>query len=100
MEPEEHPIMVAKSWIAPDVARATTMARILFENFNVPAMSVANQVLPPFAKPFTHPLQSASHCRQQVLAAVGTGRPTALVVDIGNDDTHIIPVVQGTTHSM
>lgn len=68
--------MVADSWIAPDVARATTMA-ILFENYSVPALSVANQ---------------------QVLAAVRAGRPTALVVDIGNDDTHIIPVVQGEVH--
>jgi hypothetical protein len=91
--------MVADSWIAPDVARATTMA-ILFENYSVPALSVANQVLPPFAKPFAHPLPSVSQrtCRQQVLAAVGAGRPTALVVDIGNDDTHIIPVVQGTAY--
>ncbi len=63
------------------------------------ACYVCGQSGPPSLHQVLHPLQSASHCRQQVLAAVGTGRPTALVVDIGNDDTHIIPVVQGTTHS-
>lgn len=55
----------------------------------------------PSPSPSPHPLPSVSQrtCRQQVLAAVRAGRPTALVVDIGNDDTHIIPVVQGTAHT-
>ncbi|ELR22533.1 actin subfamily protein [Acanthamoeba castellanii str. Neff] len=71
--PEEHPLVMSHTSFTPQ-AHLEKMLQIAMETFNVPAFFSANQ---------------------QVLASVWLGKKTALVVDIGVHDTHIVPVVQG-----
>lgn len=71
--PEEHPIVLAESPFT-SVADREAIARIMFENFSVPAIDIVPDA---------------------VLAAYQSGCLTGLVMDIGNESARIVPVVEG-----
>ncbi|EIM88243.1 brg1-associated factor b [Stereum hirsutum FP-91666 SS1] len=70
---EEHPVLVTEpAWNT--VANRERMAEIMFEEFNVPAFYIANT---------------------SVLNAFASGKGSALVVDIGQSQASVTPVVDG-----
>ncbi|ODQ54918.1 actin-2 [Saitoella complicata NRRL Y-17804] len=71
--PEEHPVLLTEAPLNPRQNR-TTMAQILFESFNVPALYTSIQA---------------------VLALYASGRTTGLVLDSGDGVTHSVPVYEG-----
>lgn len=71
--PEEHPVLVVESALTP-VSHREKATQIMFETFSVPAFFLA-----------TAPLLTARAC----------ARSTALVVDVGEGDAQIVPIVEG-----
>jgi len=71
--PEEHPVLLTEAPLNPKAPRER-LTPILFEPFNVPAMSVA---LP------------------AVLSLSASGRPTGLVLDSGDGVSHTVPIYEG-----
>jgi len=80
IDPSEHPIALTEAPLNPRSNRET-MAEIMFETFNVPAMYVAMQA---------------------VLSLYASGRVTGLVLDIGDGVSHIVPIYEGfaLTHAI
>lgn len=72
-EPTENPLLFTEPATNPRSARARTV-ELAFEGLQVPAFYLANR---------------------SVLSAFASGRPTALVVDIGASQVSAIPVVDG-----
>lgn len=73
VDPSEHPVLVTEpTWNTP--ANREKMAEIMFEEFNVPAFYIANT---------------------GVLNAFAAGKGSALVIDIGQSNASVTPVVDG-----
>ncbi|GJJ07347.1 hypothetical protein Clacol_001548 [Clathrus columnatus] len=71
--PTEHPILITEPpWNTP--ANRERMAEMMFEEFNVPALYIANSA---------------------VLSSFAAGKGTALLIDIGKDTASVTPVVDG-----
>jgi len=73
VDPSEHPVALTEAPLNPRSNRET-MAEIMFETFNVPAIYVAMQA---------------------VLSLYASGRVTGLVLDIGDGVSHIVPIYEG-----
>ncbi|KDN53088.1 Actin/actin-like protein [Tilletiaria anomala UBC 951] len=72
-DPREHPLMVTEpSWNSKEMREE--MTEIAFEGLQVPAYYLANST---------------------VLSAFAAGKPTALIVDVGENSMSAIPVVDG-----
>ena len=71
--PEEHPIFLTEPPLNPKLNREK-MIEIMFETFNCPATFIVIQ---------------------SVLSLYAAGRTTGLVLDSGDDVTHIVPVYEG-----
>jgi actin len=72
--PEEHPVLLTDSPCFNPKPNREKMTQIMFENFLVPAMYVANQC---------------------VLALYANGRSTGAILNIGDDVTHAFPIYEG-----
>uniref|UniRef100_A0A7S4IC87 Actin n=1 Tax=Vannella robusta TaxID=1487602 RepID=A0A7S4IC87_9EUKA len=72
--PEEHPVLLSETPLTPKCNREKC-TQIMFEIFNVPALYLASSAY---------------------LALLSTGRKTGLVVDCGEQISHIVPVYQGS----
>ncbi|CCU99088.1 unnamed protein product [Malassezia sympodialis ATCC 42132] len=72
-DPAENPLLLTEPSTNPKAVRAK-MAEVAFEGLGVPAFYLANRT---------------------VLSAFASGRPTALVVDVGASQVSAIPVVDG-----
>lgn len=75
--PEERPVLMTEAPLTP-TANREKMAQIMFETFNTPAFYV---------------------CSQAASSLYASGRTTGIVVDSGDDATHIVPIYQGSTLS-
>lgn len=73
VDPSQHPILLTEAPLNPRSNRET-MAKIMFEQFNVPAMYVSMQA---------------------VLSLYASGRTTGCVIDIGDGVSHIVPIFEG-----
>lgn len=71
--PSEHPVLLTEPPLNPTFNREM-MAKIMFEKFETPGLYVSNQGL---------------------LSCYASGRGSALMVDIGDGVTHIVPVYEG-----
>jgi actin-related protein len=71
--PEEHAVMVTEGPLNPKGNREK-MTQIMFEEFNIPALYVANQ---------------------GVLSLYASGRTTGVVLDCGHGASHAIPIYEG-----
>ncbi|CAF1467837.1 unnamed protein product [Rotaria sordida] len=71
--PEEHPILLSEAPLNPKANREK-MAKILFEQFNTPAMYVANQ---------------------GVLSFYSLGKTAGVILEIGDDVSHSVPINEG-----
>lgn len=71
--PQEHPLLLTEPATNPKAVRAQ-MAEVAFEGLGTPAFYLANRT---------------------VLSAFASGRPTALVVDVGASQASAMPVVDG-----
>lgn len=71
--PEEHAVLLTESPFNPERNRET-LARIMFETFNVPAMYLAVDA---------------------VLALYASGRSTGIVLDCGHTVTNTVPIFEG-----
>eukprot|EP01094_Clydonella_sp_ATCC50884_P016971 TRINITY_DN2872_c0_g1_i1.p1 TRINITY_DN2872_c0_g1~~TRINITY_DN2872_c0_g1_i1.p1 ORF type:complete len:310 (+),score=84.47 TRINITY_DN2872_c0_g1_i1:30-959(+) len=73
--PEEHSVLVA---LPPGVpaSQKEKLTQIMFESFNVPALGFADQAQ---------------------LALFAAGRTTGVVVMVGDNSTHVVPVYEGRT---
>ena len=71
--PEEHPVLVIEAPMNPKADREK-LTQLMFETFNVPAFYLANSA---------------------VLALYASGRTTGIVLDIGDDVTHAVPIYEG-----
>jgi centractin len=69
----ENPVLLTEAPLNPEKNR-NQMIKVFFENFNVPAVYVADQA---------------------ILALYGTGRKNGLVLDCGHGVTHCVPVFEG-----
>ncbi|KAK2195285.1 bifunctional Actin family/ATPase [Babesia duncani] len=72
--PEEHPLLLSEPPLNPKLHRERC-CQMFFETFNVPALYMA-----PTA----------------ILSLYGTARTTGLILDIGNNVTHSVPIHEGT----
>lgn len=72
VNPEEHSILLSEAPLNSNKNRET-MAQIMFEDFNIPALYVENQAL---------------------LAACYFGKTTAVILDSGDSVTNCIPIVE------
>ncbi|KAG8818361.1 actin [Serendipita sp. 399] len=72
--PEELPILLTEPSLNPNRNRERTI-EIMFESFNPPAFYLANQA---------------------VLSLYGSGRTTGIVLDSGEDITHVVPIYEGS----
>jgi len=73
VQPENHPVLLTEPPYNPKVSRES-MVEIMFETFGVPSINISIQ---------------------GVLALLGQGRTTGLVLDSGEGVTHTIPVFDG-----
>ncbi|KAF8483154.1 actin 1 [Gautieria morchelliformis] len=73
--PEERPVLMTEAPLTPTTDREK-MTQIMFETFNTPAFYVGSQA---------------------ALSLYASGRTTGIVVDSGDDATHIVPIYQGST---
>lgn len=73
VEPEEHPVLLAEPPLNPKAHREE-MTQIMFENFTIPALYVANQ---------------------SVLSLYSSGLTTGIVIDSGDGVSHTVPVDEG-----
>ncbi|CAF1467846.1 unnamed protein product [Rotaria sordida] len=71
--PEEHPVLLSEASLNP-IANREKMAKILFEQFNTPAMYVANQ---------------------GVLSFYTLGRTAGIILEIGDGVSHTVPINEG-----
>ncbi|CAF1059056.1 unnamed protein product [Rotaria sordida] len=71
--PEEHPVLLSEASLNP-IANREKMAQILFEQFNTPAMYVANQ---------------------GVLSFYTLGRTAGIILEIGDGVSHTVPINEG-----
>ncbi|KAF8652547.1 hypothetical protein AX16_004359 [Volvariella volvacea WC 439] len=71
--PEEHSVLLTEAPLNPKSNRER-MTQIMFETFNVPALHIAIQA---------------------VMAIHGSGRDSGVVVDSGDDITHVVPIFRG-----
>jgi actin-related protein len=71
--PEEHPVLLTEPPLNPKANREK-MVEIMFEKFNVPALSVGIQ---------------------SVLSLYATGRMTGVTVESGDGVTHVVPIYDG-----
>ncbi|CAF1222241.1 unnamed protein product [Rotaria sordida] len=71
--PEEHPVLLSEASLNPKANREK-MAQILFEQFNTPAMYVANQ---------------------GVLSFYTLGRTAGIILEIGDGVSHTVPINEG-----
>merc|ERR1712070_827895 len=73
VNPAEHPVLLTEPPYNPKVTRER-MVEIMFETFGVPSLNISIQ---------------------GVLALLGQGRTTGLVLDSGEGVTHTFPVLDG-----
>jgi len=73
VDPQEHSVLLTEAPLNPKANREK-MATIMFETFNVPAIFVAIQA---------------------VLSLYTSGRVTGIVLDIGDDVCHSVPIYEG-----
>lgn len=71
--PEEHPVMLSEAPLNPKPVREK-MTQTMFETFNTPAMYVA---------------------KKPVLALLASGRTTGIVLDVGETESHAVPIYEG-----
>lgn len=73
VDPVEHPLLVTEpAWNTS--ANKEKMAELAFEKFNVPALYAA---------------------KSPVMSAFASGKPTALILDVGGSTTSVVPVYEG-----
>merc|ERR1719281_1410725 len=73
VNPADHPVLLTEKPYNPKVSRER-MVEIMFETFGVPSLNISIQ---------------------GVLALLGQGRTTGLVLDSGDGVTHTIPIFDG-----
>ncbi|CAF3197562.1 unnamed protein product [Rotaria sp. Silwood2] len=73
VSPEEHSVLLSETPLNPKANREK-MTKILFEQFNIPAMYVANQ---------------------SVLSFYSLGKTTGVIVECGDDVSHTVPINEG-----
>ncbi len=74
---DERNVLISDSPLAPKINREK-ITQILFEKFNVQGLFI---------------------CSQQMLSLYSVGSTTAIIVDSGDDSTHIVPIIEGYSHS-
>lgn len=74
VNPADHPVLLTEAPLNPKANREK-LAEVMFENFGVPALSVAIQA---------------------TLTLYSSGRTTGMVLDSGDGVTHSVPIYDGT----
>ncbi|KAK2716728.1 hypothetical protein QYM36_007018, partial [Artemia franciscana] len=73
IDPEEYPVLLTEAPFNPE-AKRNTMIKMLFEKFNIPQLRVE---------------------KAPILSLLDMRKKTGIVVDCGDDVTHVIPVYDG-----